>query len=1382
MGTTNTGFVHLHVHTEHSPLDGLGKLAAACEKVAGNGDKALAITDHGTLGGAWKFANAARKAGIKPIIGTEAYLALASHWSQNPDRNDAKSVDVPRDDESSTDVDSDESAATAASPMKTKRNQHITLLAKNSAGWINLVEMSNKANQSFYGKPLMDFDLLKEHGEGIIILTGCLGGPVLGPVSRGEMDEARHNLGRLVDAVGRENVFVEIMEHGIPSETAALPKMAELAAEFGLPLVATNDAHYIHAEQAQTHEAWLAVQSGKTLDDPKRFQFHGAGFHLRSETEMRELRTEGWWQTAISNTVMIADLCEDVIPAPQMRLPDFPLPEGFSTLRDFYISQVKDGAIRKFGFPLSDEVRTRLNYETSVIEPAGFMSYFLIVQDVINWARSQGIRVGPGRGSAAGSLTSYCLGIVAVDPLENNLLFERFLEPGRKGMPDIDVDFEKARRHEVLQYLAERWGSDRVARIGSFSAAKTRRALRDAAKLLKQSGVGDALSKAVPMGDGGQPYDFHQLADESDPAGIRFRDVLSSFGDAGRAVLDLAKGFAGTVNGESIHACGTLIADTDLRALVPLREDRAKSNSSGLTVVTQWDGQDIDAFGLLKLDVLGLRNLDVVTQAAKFIEQTTGESIDPDNLPHPNTRGNARVAAAWELLRAGRTAGIFQMESGGMANLARLIQPETLSDLSAVVALFRPGPLGEGMHLMYADRKSGAQQVSYAQWTSDPAEAEAINSVLGETYGVFVYQEQLMRLGTVVGGFDVAMRSKLRKAVGKKIKSEMELVGEALIEGAPKETRDPITGEVISMAFSRQTASKLYESMKYSAAYLFNASHSFAYAQLAYVTAYLKANWPAEYGAAILAMTDDDEKRQSALRALAEEGIDVQAPDVNRSHAGTYPVGPKTVLLGLSEIKGVGQSGAAIADYRMRTGSTFDSIHDLMAKVIDDSGKSLLDVGTLEGLIEAGAMDAFGSRLGLMRIARASKVHVLDAPADEWGILERATRQRLRLGVIMGVHPLDSMRDQIVTQPFPLGNRNDGDLQIGQTGVDLSALPSKHNESTFCYGVLAEWSERAYSKGRMANFVLESAELSIRGVLWDDTLRQMRASDAGIPTVGSVVIMSGKVQIKIQIVEDEEGNELEAVETKELMAFQMVALKLDDGQTSVATVKTRTPLRRHLQLVADEAQAPEAPVAPAIVAAPIVVPEQPKVAPAPRADGAVMVPVVGVCNSASSVKSWTAATDAQRAIMLAKGGHGLKAVPDMGSIMRGATYWMYRGKEPVALVVNFPRSLARTPLPAEYDASLPLPTWDEITGAAPTSSGAESIEERDDIEPLAEDMWEAPQAAAPVTAPVVEPEPVAEVAVAAVVEQIAVAAVEAEPQLVAAVAQPGYTPNFEEEF
>lgn len=1140
MTSTSTGYVSLHTHTEHSALDGTAHLREAAEKAAADGNPALAITDHGTMGGAWRFTIEARKAGIKPILGIEAYLAITDDWRVEPDRFKPASVEVERDDDTAADADEDERGKTAKKTTKTKAYQHITLLASNKTGYENLVAMVNESANSYFKKPIMDFKLMKQYHEGVIALTGCLGGPVLGPVASGHMDEARANLTRIVDAFGHDNVYVEIMEHGIEKETRALQTMAALAAEFDLPLVATNDSHYVNADEYETHDAWLAIQTDATLDQPNRFRFHGAGYHIRTEAEMRALRAEEWWQTAVSNTVRVADRCEDVFPEDlstmPLRLPKFDIPEEFPSAGAYLHKLVVAGAKERYGNPIPEHVIERLKEEKRIIGQMGFDDYFLIVWDVINWARAQGIRVGPGRGSAAGSAVSYCLGIVQVDPLENNLLFERFLEPGRAGMPDIDVDFEKGRRHEVLAYLRDKYGSNRVARIGSFSAKKTKAALKDAAKLLGLRAVGEQLSKAVPIGDGGNPYTFKQLADEKDGATHRFAELVAQFGEDGIRVRDLASGFAGTVSGESIHACGTLISDAPLDKLIPLRRDRTKANSSGLDVVTQWDGRDVDAFGLLKLDVLGLRNLDVVSKAVKFIKETTGEDIDPDHLPHPNTKGNARVQATWELLQAGRTAGVFQMESTGMSNLAQQIRPDRLGDLSAVVALFRPGPLSANMHLMYADRKNGLQEVDYSIFTDNKAEQDAIATVLGETYGVFVYQEQLMRLATVIAGFDAKGRSKLRKAVGKKIKSVMDEVGEALIAGAPKEVRDPDTGEVISPVFSQATAARVFDYMKGSADYLFNASHSYAYAQLAYVTAFLKANWPAEYGAAILATTTADDKRQAALRALREDGVEVLAPDVNRSGAETRPViGARQVLLGLGEIKGVKDAGGHIVANREQYGP-FTSLRSLTQRVVDEHGKSLVNTIAIAGLIEAGAMDEWGTRRGLMQVYRVAKQWDITPQAHEWGILERSARQRSRLGVTVGKHPMEFIDPSFWTNPVLTGVDEYG-RETGFVPVKLSNLPDKDREQTNAVGVLAEWAEKAYSKGRMANFVIESEDTSIRCVAWDETLSRLRAG--GIPPVGSIVAVNAKVTVREQDIEDEDGNVIETVTTKELVVSGM---------------------------------------------------------------------------------------------------------------------------------------------------------------------------------------------------------------------------------------------------
>lgn len=1167
---TTPGFVHLHTHSEHSPLDGLIRPYDGVTKVAADGQTALAFTDHGTLSGAWRFAQAARRSGVKPIIGIEGYLAVADDWTQEPSRFEPGSVEVENDDED-VDVDTDKGT-------KKKHYNHITLLAATPEGWANLVAMGNASNETFRRHPLMDFELMKKHGAGIIALTGCIGGPVMGPVSRGHLDEARLNIRRLIDCFGPENVYVELMKHGIAAESDALPTLVELAAEFDLKLVATNDAHYTNADDAPIHEGLLAMQSGKTLTDPTRFHFHGEGYHLRTEAEMRALRDEPWWQEACSNSVVIADRCADVVPEPQMRLPRFPLPEGQTDPRKYLVELVKAGAAERYGDPLPAEVTARLNAEMKVIADAGFVDYFLIVWDVIKRARERGIRVGPGRGSAAGCAISYCLGIVAVDPLENNLLFERFLEPGRAGMPDIDVDFEKGRRGEVLDMLVETYGVDRVARIGSFQSKKSRGVLRGAAKVLGLTGVGDQLARAVPIGDGGQPFSFRQLLDESQQAGELFRTRLKAAGEDGERILHLARGIEGAVTGESIHACGTLISDASLTDLVPLRTDRSKAKVAGLDAVTQWDGVDIDAFGLLKLDVLGLRNLDVVSLAAQMIFDTTGEVVDPDKLPHPNTKGDPRVEATWELLRSGRTAGVFQMESSGMANLARDVAPDSLGDLSAVVALYRPGPMSAGMHQMYADRKNGHQQVDYSIFTHDPDEQAAIAEVLGETYGVFVYQEQLMRLGTVVAGFDVKMRSKLRKAVGKKIPALMAEVGEAFVAGAEAEHYDETTGALISRRFQKSTAEKLFDYMKGSADYLFNASHSFAYAQLAYVTAYLKANWPSAYGAAILAATDQDDKRLAALRALREEGITVLAPDINRSKATTSPLDDKTVLLGLTEIKDVGSVGHLIVAAR-ELHEEFTDLHDVFKYVLTDRGTGALNVAQAEALIESGAMDAFGPRKGLMSVVRASQKVSVPVPDQEWGVLERSSRQRQKLGAIMGEHPMVALGDQVSRWRTPTVVASKGEIP-GRRVEPLSTIPAEQGASVVVAAILAGWAERGYKGGRMANFTLESETESISGVAWDRTVSTMHAANL-IPRVGDIVAVYGRVELKTWETEGDEGEIVENT-TKELMAQQMWTVDVHD----VGSPFHPQPMDTHLAAllpteVQPEPERPAEPTAPA---------------------------------------------------------------------------------------------------------------------------------------------------------------------------------------------------------
>lgn len=1277
-----SGFVHLHNHTEHSALDGLQRLESMCRTAAALGQTAMAITDHESLGGAYKFQKAALAAGIKPIIGCEFYLAIGSRHERNFEV-------VANDDDNVSDADEGKE--------KTKRYMHLTVLARNETGWKNLLALHNKAQYSHWYKPRIDFDLLDEHGDGLIILTGCLGGPVAGPLARaGRIDkdfqaacrkiadslgerapvdleshliaetvayralklrsadasggerasilaellsfvptdskaaagdtvamvraaaaslpgtpqdavelrnDARSNLDRLIGAVGREHVFIEVMYHGIKAEAHAFRELRTLSEETGIPLVATNDCHYTVDCDAPAHDGFLAVGVKKTLDDPTRFRFNGTpDYFVKSESQMLDVlgninneAAASAWRQAVANSVVVAGMCADkVIPDPHMRLPKFPIPAEFKDADEYLYKLVQDGAVRRYGYdkdgariPLPPEVKDRLRTELDIIKSMGFPDYFLIVWDVINWARSdkpiqfdkdhlprkRPIFVGPGRGSAAGSAVSYCLGIVDICPLENDLLFERFLEPGRKGMPDIDTDFEYLRRKEVFAYLAYRWGIGNVAHIGTFGVAGAKASLKDAARILKPSGpsdeqleeiaglrkagdtarasslmknasieanrrgahmqrLGDKLAALVP--GGAKPYSFAKLMDESDGASEAFRQLLEESGADGQAIMDLAQGFEGVVKNVSIHACGFVVSPEPLDELVPLRwASHDKNADPDAPRVICWDGEDVEEYGFLKMDVLGLMNLDITHRALDYIKDTTGEVITMDSIPHPNTKGDPKVNAAYDLIAAGRTAGVFQMESAGMIRIAQDVRPETLTDISAIVALFRPGPLAAKVPDIYARRKNGLEEVDYDQFTSDPTEQKWIASVLSNTFGVFVFQESLMRLGTVIAGFDAAGRSVLRKAVGKKKKAEMDKVGLMLEQGAEQEFFDE-EGNLISPKFSKQTAAHMFELMQGSAEYLFNASHSAAYAQLAYVTAYLKANWPVEYSAAVLSVADKEEKRLTALISLRVDGITVRAPDVNLAETDTAPVGGE-VFIGLSEIKGVGKPAESIVEERRRNGE-FTSLHDLMSRVKvpgkDGGPRTKLSVSAIQGLIEAGALDSLGSRLGLLMSMKAAFEGDIDPVPARWSDVEEATRQRQRLGTSLGTHPLVSLKDSLRGWQTPVRDEYTGQ-GMGQSLTPLHLISDHNGAGTVTVGVVAAWEEKGYSGGRRANLTLESSQVSISGVMWDRTLRGLRSRGV-VPKIGDVIAVSAKVNVRTVEVTETDSDEATTITTKEL--------------------------------------------------------------------------------------------------------------------------------------------------------------------------------------------------------------------------------------------------------
>lgn len=714
--------------------------------------------------------------------------------------------------------------------------------------------------------------------------------------------------------------------------------------------------------------------------------------------------------------------------------------------------------------------------------------------------------------------------------MANNLLFERFLNPQRTGMPDIDVDFEQGRRPEVLRYIERRFGRDRVARIGTFGAALSRAALKDAARVLDLTPLAERLSKLVPIGAGtGKPVPFTTLDDTSDRAGEAFRTAVAGAGDDGDRVLRLARAFEGVTKAEGIHACGTLIADEPMAPLVPLRRDRAKGAGDDDLLVTVWDGKDVDAYGLLKMDVLGLRNLDVISAAVDFIHADTGELIDPDTLV-PGC-GDSRDQATWELISDGRTAGVFQLESAGMTRLAEAVAPGSLADLTALVALYRPGPMAAGMPEHYAARKNGREAVDYDYLTTDPAEQAAIASVLDVTYGTIVYQEQLMQLSQVVGGLEPADRNKLQKAFSKKDARKMAEVKTAMFDGA-------LAGRGTSgVRFAEASLDRLWTAFEGSAAYLFNASHACAYGFVAYQTAYLKANWPTQYGAALLACTDGDEKRHAAIRSLQVEGVEILPPDINRSAVGTQPDGD-AVRLGLSEVKGVGKNATHIVAERDKHGD-FTGLGDVATRVKTPRDKGewgALPVNTIEALVEAGAFDEFGPRLGLKMVARVARSHPAVAPLDaEWGVLERSARQRSRLGLIAGAHPLVAVKDQIA-----------GFAVFGNKPRSVTALERcGDGERVMLLGVLSSWAQKSYRGGQMVTMTVEGSRGSVDGVMWDDDRRRIEHA----PTVGDVVAVQAQVRVRLVETEriDEDGETVtDSFERRELTVKKVLVVPVDD--------------------------------------------------------------------------------------------------------------------------------------------------------------------------------------------------------------------------------------------
>ncbi|MDO8430248.1 MAG: DNA polymerase III subunit alpha [bacterium] len=880
-------FTHLHTHSHYSLLDGLGKIDALVSRTKELGMDSLAITDHGALYGAVEFYKKAKKAGIKPILGVEAYIAPKDHKLKENSGDD--------------------------------RYHHLILLVKNKTGWKNLIKLVTISHlEGFYYKPRMDKKLLREYHEGLIALSACITGEIPKLILNNNFSEAKKAALEYREIFGEDNFYLEIGHHpGIAPTIKANEGLKRLSSETGIPLVATQDIHYVKKEDAEYHDILLAVQTGNKLSDKDRLTLKDDDFSMRSPEEMAEFFKDV--PEALENTAKISEACNFELELGKTQLPEFTLPEN-ETANSFLRKLTEERTSIRYP-ELTVEVKSRIEYELGVIEKTGFADYFLIVQDFINWAKDRGIVVGPGRGSAAGSIISYILNITDLDPLKYNLLFERFLNPERIQMPDIDIDIADARRDEVFGYLEEKYGKDRVAHIITFGTMAARAAIRDAGRAMGLSyGFCDQIAKLIPFNptQGMKEGWLDQCLKDV----VELRDLYRNNEDA-KKLINTAKNLEGVVRHASVHACGTVIAKEPLTEYMPIQYAPQDEN----TIITQFEMHSVEDLGLLKIDLLGLKNLTIIENTLRLIEDINGEKIDISKIPLDDKK-------TFELLQLADTTGVFQLESSGMRRYLKELKPTELEDIIAMISLYRPGP----MELIpeYMKRKLGKERVSYLHPLLEP--------VLKNTYGIMIYQEQLMAGARALSGFSLAEADILRKAVGKKIKSLMQEQKEKVINGA------------IKNGVKKEIAEHFWTLIEPFDRYGFNRSHAACYAMIGYRTAYLRAHYPVEFYTSLFNSDSGDVERIAFLiQEVKKAGIAVLSPDINKSVANFVPE-EKAIRFGLLAIKNVGGNVIdAIVSARQK-GGPFKNLVDLLERVEHKD----LNKKSFESLLKCGALDSMG--------------------------------------------------------------------------------------------------------------------------------------------------------------------------------------------------------------------------------------------------------------------------------------------------------------------------------------------------------------------------------------------------------------------------------------
>jgi DNA polymerase-3 subunit alpha len=1067
--STKPDFVHLHLHTEYSLLDGACRLDELVEEGARLGMKAMAITDHGNMFGAVAFHDACREKGLKPILGCEVYVAPTSRFERQA-----------------------QSASDAY--------DHFTLLAASDAGYHNLVKLVSAGYlEGFYHRPRIDKDLLAKHAEGLVGLSGCLSGEIAGHILAGAEDAALQSVGLFSEILGKDRFYLEVMEHGIPDQRRVNQGLLRVRQKTGLRLAATNDAHYLHRDDHHAHDVLLCIGSGKKVADAERLRFDTQHFYLKSPEEMAALFPDH--PEALASTVRIAEMCDFTLKGVST-LPAFDVPPGF-TIETYFEKVTRDGyadrlralgplaAAGRLKHPLPD-YEARLAKEIGVIQRVGFSGYFLIVWDFIRYAKERRVPVGPGRGSAAGSLVAYCLRITDIDPIENDLIFERFLNEERISPPDIDIDFCEARRGEVIEYVTRKYGRDNVAQIITFGTMKAKAVVRDVGRVMDMTYAEvDKIAKMIP-------FDLKMTLDKALQESPPLQEAYQKDPRV-KELIDVSRRLEGTTRHASTHAAGVVISPQPLTDLVPL----FKGTTADVT--TQFDMKGVERIGLLKMDFLGLRTLTLIDNCVKMIEAQRGVRVDPSAIPLDDAR-------TYELFTAGRTSGLFQFESDGMRDILKRFRPDRLEHLTALNALYRPGPMQ--MIDDFIRRRHGQTRVTY--------EHPALEPILRETYGVMVYQEQVMQIASALAGFTLGEADLLRKAMGKKKVEVMAAQMDKFLKGCA------------GRGVPERKARKTWDAMEQFAGYGFNKSHSAAYAWLAYQTGYLKANYPAFFMAALLTSERaNTDKIVEYIGECREMGIRVLPPDVNESemhftvthHPSPDPRGPRVesdLRFGLSAIKNVGEGAVEAVLAARRDGGAFRSLFDLCERV----DLRAVNRRVVESFVKSGSLDSMDARRAAVYAAidraidagqkrqrdrEAGQSSLFASPggagerhvpperipdAPPWPEAERLAFEKESLGFFISGHPLERVRHEIAewasaTTGSLAGVAAGGEVTVGGLVTGLRLIKTKKGD-------------------RMASFLLEDLEGSVETLVFPEAYRKA----AGRLADDQVVLVRGRAEVQ----------------------------------------------------------------------------------------------------------------------------------------------------------------------------------------------------------------------------------------------------------------------------